>query len=132
MKTQRAKRSADELLQELAILMHDKKYDSVSDLLETFPELINNLTPRCEVPLVMAIKCWDPKLVGICMKHGANPTEKHHCSKDKKDKIPILITFEQFCKRIHKLKTRQAWDRHFRIYSQMILEMTEVAPFSKG
>lgn len=122
--TKKAVKSTDELLEELDRLMHAKKYSAVDAMLDAHPALIKDLTPKCEVPLVMAIKCWDNELVGICMRHGANPKEKHHCSKDRKDKIPILIAFEEFSKRIRKLKTKQGWKKNFRIYTEILREMS--------
>lgn len=121
-----------ELLDELDLLMKSKEYREVDRLLTRNPDLINGLTARCEVPLVMAIKEWDPRLVELCMKHGANPEEQHLCSKDRnRPKIPKLIVGEEFLKRI-KNKSDAVFKKNNAIYTAILRALVCDSPFPEG
>jgi hypothetical protein len=116
------------LLAELDDAMLEKKYGQVDELLTSNPTLIHGLTAKCEVPLVMAIKYWDIHLVEICMRHGADPYEKHLCSKDNlKPKIPIVIAVEELKQRTNCFKT--AYEKHNKIYVAILQTMVCTAPF---
>ena len=122
---------AQSLLKKLDEAMTASDYHEVDELLTKYPDLIHNLTPKCEVPLVMAIKHWKPQLVSICIKHGADPDEEHLCSKDKsKPKRPKLIATQELVKRIRT--DLIAWDTNNEIYCQIIQAMEIVAPCKKS
>lgn len=117
------------LISQLGDAMDEKDYDEVELILGKYPTLIRDLTPKCEVPLVMAILRWNPRLVNICVKHGANPEEPHVCSKDKKPKIPLLIANEEFKRRTNNHKDLdKCWMKNFNIYSAIMTEMYAVTP----
>ena len=120
------------LLKKLEIAMKIGDYEGVDDLLSKNPCLIYNLTAKCEVPLVMAIRCFDPHLVSICVEHGANPNEEHSCSKDDgKPKRPMLIAAEELIKRTKKVNSK-SWQSIYEIYSHILSEMGSVAPLKSS
>lgn len=118
-----------QLLVELDAGMKSKDYDLVDNLLKLHPTLINGISPRCEVPLVMAIKHWDWRLVEICINHGANPEERHLCSKDAKPKIPKLIAFEEFDKRIKGHQQDDVFEENYRMYTWILEKLLRYDPF---
>ncbi len=113
------------LLEELGKAMINRRRTEVDRILTDHPSLINDLTPSCETPLIMAIRTWDPANVGICMKHGADPMQYHECSKDRlRPKMPALITFQEYEQRARHdsniMGRDKSWEMHHKIYVEML------------
>lgn len=135
MKTETApEKTEQELLTELGVHMSKKEYSKVRLMFLRYPKLINGLTPKCEVPLVMAINCWDPTLVKICMEHGADAWEYHQCSKDMKSKSPVLILSFVLGERNSKCRrfANHVMDYYLDGYYEMMRHMQRKKTFPKG
>ncbi len=133
LKRKMTSKKVQELLAQLDEFMENKLYHEVDEMLTEYPNLIHDATPRCEVPLVMAIRHWDPKLITSCIKHGADPEERHLCSKDgNRPKIPKLILNEEFAKRTKRHHNDDVFEANYKTYTQMLVELTCISPFKKG
>lgn len=123
-------RVISDLLDELDKAMHHKQYRVVDRLLTQYPELIHGLTSKCEAPLVLAIKRWDPASVQLCLRHGADPTDVHLCPKESRPKNPFLLASDEFNRRVKRLKTKEAYHRHFEIYLEILRLMNCISPYA--
>jgi hypothetical protein len=126
--------TTSQLVADLKEAMESQDYSEVDNLLSTHSKLVHYRNDRCEEPLIIAIRLWDPKLVNICVKHGANPENVHQCSKDKRPKNAFLVATEDML--IPKLKGLASSEKQYSVvfdtYKAILAELSCCAPPKKG
>lgn len=113
--------------------MEDRDYAKLDTLFTNYPGLITSLDKDCENPLIKSIRFWDPKLVGLAMKHGSNPASEHECPHEYKSKNAFLVAAEVLLKKSGSEPDQsKAFERHYHIYQNILAEMEGNTPFTKS
>ena len=118
--------------EELKSLMDENNYINLRYFIKDNPNIIHEHNSDCEVPLVMAIRRWDAKLVKFFIEAGADPHVVHKCPNHPMAKIPVAILAEELLVRIKNDKDPDSITVNILIYEDIMAEMVHKISFAQG
>lgn len=114
-----------EVLLQLGKAMEIQEYDHVDEILTKYPKLVKDINTDCDMPLIMAVRTWDPENVRICKRHGSDSMIVHMCSKDAKPKNAISVAAQILGVNIDLSgRDSKEFKKHMKIYTDIITALT--------